>query len=123
MASTSTISALASAAQHDAELAQQPPPLPSSADDGAASASSAAAAAAAAPLPPALLSLIVSLDTALDGVEDALEPYLAVPLKKALTSLPPLEAARLNTTFAFCATSLLYSEWRATVRRRRSDVM
>ena len=63
-------------------------------------------------LPPQLAALVTSLDEALNNAEHALSPYLNMPLKKVVASLPPIENARLNTTFAFCASSLLYSELR-----------
>lgn len=66
----------------------------------------------AAPLPPQLEQLLAAVDSSINGVEVALEPYLSVPLKNLIAQMGPLDNARLNTSLAFCSSSLLFGEFR-----------
>lgn len=53
-----------------------------------------------------------NFDAALDRVERALQPFLAVPLKTLSAEVSAVEAARLNVAYGYALTSLMFSKLR-----------
>ena len=62
-------------------------------------------------IPPELAATLDSIDAALSAVENALDPLLTVNLQSISAKLEPLDNARLLTSYATTAASLMYCEW------------
>lgn len=62
-------------------------------------------------LPADLAAVLEDVEAALTAAENALDPFLRAPLAAVSARLPgPLDNARLHTTFAATAATLMYRE-------------